>query len=422
MYSLKIKNGKKLYGRSHFRLRSDLSEPTYLRTKLVSDIRNRLGMVSVSSNYIQLYINDEYMGLYIITDSLNLSWIEDTFGDKKSSYLYKCVAMGDFLVENVEGCINKNEDVTDHSEWIDFLQKVENAKSASDIDDIFNIDHFLYEMAIDYLLGAQDHYLHNFFLYKHPNGKWTYLSYDFDYDFGFIMGFDYNHVLYNMTDEDYFKEFNYKGRLTDLLISQNHTKFNEIIKEIVQEVFNPYTLYQHIDEVKQFIKPYVTLDKTPDSNGNYPGAIMKKDYGYKYFTLEQWDAYSEFTKEDNNFGNGICVSMTYGLKYWVLMKYRDVCQRLNMECDPIYMNENYEFPVNKDLECNQANDNDNHDTVIIENPTEIPFETVTQTQTEISTTTTTSSTESYESETVYDVDVDIPTPSNDDESSYDEED
>jgi len=267
MFNIKIINGEELYGRSHFKLRSDMDDQTYLRSKLVSDIRNRVGIKSISANYIQFYLNNEFMGLYIMTDVINLSWIEDVYEDKKSTSLYKCNGIMDFTTQYSAGCTNKNEDVTDDSEWINFLKAIENAKLGSDLEDILNIDHLLYEMAIDYLTNAYDHYVHNFYMYKQPNGKWTYISYDFDYDFSTSIG--------NISDEEYFKSsfIGNKNRFYDLFISQDQERFNNILKDIVNKVINPGTLYSHIDEIKQFIKPYVKLDRTPDSNGKYPGAI-----------------------------------------------------------------------------------------------------------------------------------------------------
>ena len=56
MFNIKIINGEELYGRSHFKLRSDMDDQTYLRSKLVSDIHNRVGIKSISANYIQFYL------------------------------------------------------------------------------------------------------------------------------------------------------------------------------------------------------------------------------------------------------------------------------------------------------------------------------------------------------------------------------
>jgi len=40
----------------------------------------------------------------------------------------------------------------------------------------------------------------------------------------------------------------------------------------------------------------------------------------------------------------------YGFKYWILERYRTVCKNYNLECDPTYMDENYKYSINKDVE------------------------------------------------------------------------
>jgi len=325
MFNIKIKNGEELYGRSNFKLRSDVMDPTYMRSKLISDIRNRLGITSISTNYVQFYLNDIFMGLYIMTDIINLPWIEDVYGDKKSTTLYKCLVLQDFTTENSKGCQNKNEDVTDDSEWINFLSAVENAQSGSELEDVLDVDHLLYEMAIDYLTQAYDHFYHNFYMYKQPNGKWTYFSYDFDLDLQIL----------DISYETYFKTSFYgnRPRFYNLFIAQHQERFNTILKEIVTKVINPAILFPHIDEIKQFIQPYVLLDKTPDANGNTPGAINENS-SYSVGTYQEWEKYTEFYYSGNEMDDA-------GLKYIILQNYRYICNELKMECDPVYMDENY---------------------------------------------------------------------------------
>jgi len=113
-YNLKIRGKDELFGRRQFKLRGDASEPTYMRTKLVSDIRNRVGMPSLSANYAILYVNNEYYGLYIFTDAYKESWIEYVYGEKDTQLLYKCnygilefVARSFFENENKEATNKK---------------------------------------------------------------------------------------------------------------------------------------------------------------------------------------------------------------------------------------------------------------------------------------------------------------------------
>ncbi|ORX59251.1 hypothetical protein BCR36DRAFT_408756 [Piromyces finnis] len=251
-FNLKIRGKKDLYGHSQFKLRADSNDPTIMRTKLISDIHNRLGLKSISSIYVQLYINDEFMRLYTFNDDYKLSWIEEVY-------------------EYSSGCINENEEINNDTEWIEFLTVVENAKSAADLEDIFEIDHFLYGMAIDYLTGAYDHIqnTHNYYMYKQPN----------------------------VTYRDI--------HLMEVLIFNDSARFEKILNEVISKVFNPSTLYSYIDEIKEYIKPYVILDKTPDVNGNYPGHLNTGGIDSN-FSLEQWDAYSELT-------NGYSDMESYGL-------------------------------------------------------------------------------------------------------------
>jgi len=395
MFNVKIKNGEELYGRRNFKLRPDIVDPTYLRSKLVSDIRNRIGIKSVSANYILFYINDEFMGLYIMTDVINLPWIEDVYGEKKATNLYKCNNFNDFKSELSSGCENKNEDITDDTEWINFLKTVENAKSISDIENIFDIDHFLYELAIDYLTNAYDHSFHNFYLYKQSNGKWTYLSYDFDIDFSGILD---TKIAY----ADFIQRYSGRGRIYDILISKDPEIFSKVLKDIVSKVFNPATLYPHIDEIKQFIEPYVQLSKTPDSNGYFPGDInVMAITDMLSYSFDYWDTISEFTVSDNIGHKALGINV--GLKCFILLKYRSVCHQLNMECDPVYMDENYQKET-----CYYDNGEGllsvlNND----EKPTDdIYFSTL-------------GFDEPTEKETVYEIDE--PTFSTDEESSFDEE-
>jgi hypothetical protein len=357
-FNLKIRGDKELYGRKQFKLRSDCNEATYMRTKIASDIHNRLGIPSVSANYVTLYINGEYMGLYIIMDVYKLSWVEYVYGEKNSTSLYQCNGPSDLTLNSAYSCSNENDDVEiENQEWIDLLTTLDNAQSASDIEKIFDVDHFLKEMALEYLFGSWDHILrhaHNFYMYKQKNGKWIYLSHDFDHDLGQDIDIDFrNHIyvdvpdiLYNSKDYFYpdysFAKWVNDVHIVDILILKDSRRFDKILKDIVRKVFNPATLYPHIDEIKEFIRPYVVLDKTSDAKGKYPGRINKK--ASDFISLAQWDANVEFTsvKTPDFFG--------YGLKYWILSKYRYVCKTYGIKCDSTYMNENYKYSINKEVE------------------------------------------------------------------------
>jgi len=287
-------------------------------------------------------------------DSPKPAWAELQYGDEDTTHIYKCKSGGAVLSvsSSASQCVNENDEVTDHSEWRAVLSAIDSARSDKDIEDIFDVDQFLYEMAYEYLSGSWDHFLntgHNFIMYKMPQqygGKWTMVLYDFDGDFGQdVCAIEFSGSVKD--DKDYpswsWKDWNNKQRhITDILINNNPSRFNGIIKNMVENAFNPELLFPRIDELKDFIRPYVKKDKTP-VNGKMPGMLneqSKTDY-----TMEQWEANSEFTNI------GISASSSgYGLKYWILNRYRKVCSEFKLNCGEEYLDLNYYYDIDRSVE------------------------------------------------------------------------
>jgi len=391
-YNIKIRGNEDLHGRTQIKLRSDSREATYLRTKLASDIHQRLGIPSISANYVNLYINNEFMGFYILEDTIKKSWIEYIYGDVDTTGLYECGSSGtDLSLKNsAHGCVNENDDVTDNTELIELLTALDNAQSAEDIEDIFDIDLFLTEVAYEYLVGSWDHLLlygHNFYLYKQPNGKWLYFLTDYDADIGQdtsigILG--PKEITYLTPDKAYFEYYSFDEwahlpiHIIDILVRKDPTRFENILKNFVSDVFNPAILFPHIDELKEFIRPYVVADKTLNENGKYPGKLFED---VETYSMAKWEANCEFTTIKTLQG-----SLSYGLKYWILAKYRYVCKNYNMQCDPIYTSDEYKFTVDENVEgtlrddewLDWSNEPLPTQTVTEEPPQPTPVETVTE--------------------------------------------
>jgi len=301
-----------------------------------------MGVISVSASYVILYVNEEYFGFYVLMVAPKLSWIEQVFGEKDTKNLYKCKSGGQQLTEQTSAysCENENDDATDRTEWIDFLKALDNAKTIEEIGEVLDIEQFTYIAVYDYLLGGYDNFFyanHNYSMYKNKDtGKWIIIYYDFDANFGLdIMSHQFGELNPN-PNKDFphytLREwFRYNFNLIEVGIFGNLPLFESKLVEVIKNDFNPAVLFPHIDELKKFIKPYVLHDKTPDENGHKPGILNLKSP--EDYSMEHWDANSEFTTINvQEIGTD-----AYGIKYWILEKYRDVCTRFNLECDPVYM-------------------------------------------------------------------------------------
>ncbi|ORX81350.1 hypothetical protein BCR32DRAFT_188752, partial [Anaeromyces robustus] len=362
-------------------IRSDARDATLLRSKISCDILNRMGIISISANYIILYVNEEYFGFYVLMDAPKIPWVEQVFGEKDTKQLYQCKKVGAYLSSL---CVNENKDITDNTEWNKFVKDLEEAQTVEEIEKIFDVEQFLYLAAFDYLVGAWDHYFHlghNLNMYKDKKtGKWIMIYYDFDSDIGQDPVYieylnphplsDKNYPHYTVRDW-----FNLPNHLQDIAVFGNLPRFESILAEIIKDVFNPALLFPHIDEVKEFIRPYILHDRTPNENGINPGVLnLLNPLDY---TMAQWEANSEFT----TITHPLTGSNGYGIKYWILERYRAVCNHYNLNCDPVYMDENYQYPIDKEVEgeinvdrwagMDWSDQNEEPTEVEVEEPTEV---------------------------------------------------
>jgi len=325
-YNIKVKDGKTLHGTKNFRLRSDQRDVSMMRSKITSDILLRSGLIAVETGYTELYVNNEYMGFWVISDSIKSNWIKRKFGDngEEIKTLYEC--NGDVIRFDDESaktkCVNKNDDYLDYMEPFNtFVDQVNAAKTRQDLEEIMDVDNFIKYMAWEWLMGSFDHFLsyfgHNLCWYKQPNGKWVYIPFDHDIEMGQdeYIGFFPDRPFNHGNDIDFanlsFKEFELDHPIIQILVNDDDTVFRELLDDIISKVFNPDTLLLHIDEVRSMIEPYVKKDRESgagkinklgvDTRFNYNHFLLNTEYTYVY------DWYFGFR--------------SYGLKDWIRRRY-----------------------------------------------------------------------------------------------------
>lgn len=52
-----------------------------IRSKITTDILQKSGLISTEVGYTELYINDKYIGFYVVSDDVKSKWIERKFGN-----------------------------------------------------------------------------------------------------------------------------------------------------------------------------------------------------------------------------------------------------------------------------------------------------------------------------------------------------
>jgi len=328
-YNIKCNKGN-LYGRKNLRIRATVADASFLRSKISSDILNRLGIPSISANYVRAYFNDQFMGLYVLVDAYKKSWIKQVFPeDEDVRDFYQCsVSNSNFSKNNLILCANANEEYGEEKESLeDFITTINGAKTREDVEDFMDVDEFARVWLFEWLVGTWDSSLlsaKNYYLYKPINGKWLILPYDFDTTFGYRLA---GYLSVDKPEEVPFEEWYDHRYIVDVLLKNDRATFISNLQYILDKAFNPELLFPHIDSLKAWLTPYVEEDHTP-VNGTYPGYINQKlDLDQKPFSMEEFEGNSEYTEV--NYGPG--------LKQWIQSRYNFVCSYYPVTCNPSYL-------------------------------------------------------------------------------------
>jgi len=335
-FNLKLKGDDLLYDRKQIRVRPDSSDASHMRSKIAYDLVNNWGLPSMQETYIELYINEEYFGLYFLQDALKANWIKKHYNlpaDSEVETLFNCrrdgvnLAIGDV-------CEQTNEQIANYTQpFEEFLEKIDKSKTVEDLEKFMNVDLLMKNLAIEFLFGSFDHYIiqgHNFYVYQREDGIWDMILVDFDADLGsglfvfakFILQYDIEDFGYRLKFEDMPKP---GKKLLEPAYFNDNTEFKKALRELMVTGFNPDALYKRIDELKEFIAPYVKKTVTPREDGRLPGVINFKGSDDTH-TFEDFEASTEFEPAN---------PMTPGIKGWIKNRFEFACEEYGFDPEEI---------------------------------------------------------------------------------------
>jgi hypothetical protein len=142
------------------------NDPSFLREVLSYEIARKY-MVASQSNYAKVYVNDNYLGLYVSSESINSDFQSDYLYSDNDNTRFKCnpesVFEGngsslEYLGNDSSAYYDFYEIKTDYSwqDLIDFTYTIEN--SPENIESILNVDRAIWMLAFNNLLVNLDSY------------------------------------------------------------------------------------------------------------------------------------------------------------------------------------------------------------------------------------------------------------------------
>ena len=199
--------GQKLLGVEKLNLNANQNDPSLFRAAISWYILRDMNLPSTRTSFAELFINDNFMGVYVVTEHIDEEFIKNNY-EKDYGNLYKCLwpAPLHYLGDDPEAYkfesngrraydLKTNKFADDYSDLTQFISVLNNTSDEDfvcEIESVFNVSDYLKILALDVLIGNWDGYAgnkNNYYLYYNPStGLFDYIPYDLDNTWGITWG------------------------------------------------------------------------------------------------------------------------------------------------------------------------------------------------------------------------------------------
>ena len=264
---------------------------------IVTDILRNLEIPASRFNYANLFINNEYQGVYGNVERIDESFIKRHFGSKKGP-LYKVHMPGpgaNFSYEGNDpaqykkGFEPKNEAAEkSFDELIDLIREIDKDDKPNYEQTLIKhlmVENFLKTTAVMLFAGCFDQLTgwnpHNYYLYRNPKtDRWSYIPWDLDvgfadHAFGNIPVIDGWHAAWPIPGGP-------PKPILESIVSNPILlkKYRETASPILEKYFKPDQLHSKIDKLYDLIKKDLVNDPYPAKRITNP-----RDTGYNDIIL-----------------------------------------------------------------------------------------------------------------------------------------
>ncbi|MFM9028112.1 MAG: CotH kinase family protein [Bacteroidota bacterium] len=272
--------GQDFNGLTELNLNNNFKDPTMVREKIYLDLMKRHGLPAPRATYAKVYLNDKYLGLYLITENIDDVFLETRFNDSKGNLfqgepLANLVYLGNDQKKYFQRYIlRNNRKKNDWSDLVKFIRTINDttlseAGYAQKLESVFDLDKCLKSWAINNLLGNIDaynmFYPHNYFLFHDSlTNRWHWISLDGNYAFAAwnpVLNFPQISRMSILKPDS----VPYKGDrpLLDRTIVQNRylrEKYLQMVDNLLLNDLMPDRINSTIDSLKQRIRTAVYAD------------------------------------------------------------------------------------------------------------------------------------------------------------------
>ncbi|KAG2193330.1 hypothetical protein INT47_012477, partial [Mucor saturninus] len=320
-YKLKLAKTQDLYGYRRIKLRSMAYDLSYMRENLGYGITESIGLPSSGHSYVRVYINDQAIGLFGLTEHIKGDWVKNVFGHGSKDYKHGTLYIADIntgqrnttqekpphaFLKNQTQLLNilnkaKHENATSSLSYLGsdlsaygagqysvkvkpsdgnkanfacimdltkFIQSQPNKPVSNSVvplwTDKMDVDSFLRGLALEIVISSSDGYFgmaNNFILFQDvQHNRMVFSEQDFDTTMG-VGG--YNISLTMGKDYTQFPGFQTRALMPRLMqVPRFKQQFEFYLGEFVKKLVNPHILGRRIDQLFQMLSEDVAWDRS----------------------------------------------------------------------------------------------------------------------------------------------------------------
>lgn len=270
-YSFKIDineyvSGQKFFGLKKFTLQNSYNDPTYMRETIAYQLLDEMGIATPDNSYVNVYVNNELFGLYLMVEAIDGEFIEDHFNNENGD-LYKPDGEGSTLeyagssiTDYSEINLQNNEETTDSGAFLNLVEEMDSGST-----DVINVDALLRYMAVSVSLSNLDSYhgtlAHNYYLYDN-DGVFDLLPWDFNESFGtFSMDCGQADMRELYIDEPTSGALSERPFVANVFSdASNLATYHEYLRELINGSLESASFTSRVNEIADLIRDDVEND------------------------------------------------------------------------------------------------------------------------------------------------------------------
>jgi hypothetical protein len=200
--------GQSFQGLKKINLHNGMGDPSFQREALSYALLRQAGAPYCRTAYAKVFLNKKYMGLYLIVEQIDKTFLKRHFGTKKGT-LYKVISGQDLSTVDNKNFFKKffqlrtNKEAGNYDRLFEFIELINNDYSEQfkkNLEEIFDVSSFLKALATYTLTDNWDSYLgtcRNYYLFHNEkNNKLSWIAWDLNLTFGGTLK-DYHYDEYD---------------------------------------------------------------------------------------------------------------------------------------------------------------------------------------------------------------------------------